>query len=83
MNKSWSTTDSIRHISLKRSGRNSDTLELFTIKYIMSKMSSSDDALHAVHDLIHALPNTSTASPLVTIEHSHKEALRSLVIYIF
>ena len=41
-------------------------------------MSSMDATYHASQDLIYALHNTSTASPLLKLGHGNKEALKTL-----
>ena len=44
----------------------------------MLQMSSMDATYHASQDLIYALHNPSTASPLLKLGHGHKEALKTL-----
>ena len=48
----------------------------------MPKMPSTDAAIHAAHDLIHAIQNPAPDIPLVTLGNANKNAFRSLA-YIF
>ena len=41
-------------------------------------MSSMDATYHAAQDLIYALQNPETASPIVKLGNGHKEALKTL-----
>ena len=43
----------------------------------MTKMSSTDAAIHAVQDLIHAMQNPAPESLLVTLGNAQKDALIS------
>ena len=58
----------------------SDTVDLFPKNFTMPNMFSTDTSIHAAQDLIHALRNTATDSPVVTLGYDHTAALRALSV---
>ena len=59
----------------KRAEIISDTVDSSPRTFNMPTISSTNATIHAAQDLIHALQTPEPASPLVTLENAHKEAL--------